>query len=140
MIFAAASISVSMGMTNSDRDAINASVVYALEKTGSFSYVKAGVDSHNNLTIWTTSKSTDQNSTIAGIGYLIGVYLGAAKSNTELSDLNIMNGTIENVVDTMYCKRSWIDEVKVDSAGNMSDNDLAILVLRVLGTLQPTSK
>lgn len=127
-------------MTNSDKDALNASVVLALEKTGNFSYIQAGVDSNNNLTIWSTSKSTDQNSTITNLGYIIGVYLGAAKSYSDLSDLNIMIGTKENVVETMYCKRSWIDEVKIDSAGNMNDNDLAALVLKVLGTLQVKSQ
>ncbi len=139
-ILAAASISVSMGMTNSDKDALNASVVLALEKTGNFSYIMAGVDSNNNLTIWSTSKSTDQNSTITNLGYIIGVYLGAAKSYSDLSDLNIMIGTKENVVETMYCKRSWVDEVKIDSAGNMNDNDLAALVLKVLSTLQVKSQ
>lgn len=138
-MLALASISVSTGMTGSEKDAINASVVQALERAGVFSYVEAGVDSTNNLTIWSTSKSADENSTVTNLGYIIGVYLGAAKSSPDLSDLNIMIGTKDNVTQKMYCKRSWVDEVKVDSAGNMSDNDIAVLVLKVLGTLQAAS-
>ncbi len=134
-----ACISLTMGMISSDKDAINATVVQALEKAGVFSYVDAGVDSNNNLTIWSASKSTDQDSTVTNLGYIIGVYLEAAKSSPELSDLNIMVGTKENVTEKMYCKRPWVDEVKVDSAGNMSDNDLAALILKVLGTRQATS-
>lgn len=139
-MLAAVSISVSAAMTNSDKDAINVSVVQALEKTGDFSYIKAGVDSNNNLTIWATPKSMDQNSTISSTGYIIGVYMGAAKSYSDLSDLNIMIGTKENVIEKMYCMRSWADEVKIDSAGNMNENDIATLALKVLGTLQVTSK
>jgi len=140
VILAEAYISVSMGMTNSDKDAINSTVVQALEKTGDFSYINAGVDSSNNLTIWSTFKSIDHDSTINNVGYIIGAYLGTAKDYPDLSDLNILIDTNENVTEKMYCKRAWVDEVKVDPTGNVNDNDLAVLVLKVLDTLQMTSK
>jgi hypothetical protein len=133
---AAASILVSMGMDNSDKDAINATTVHALEKTGNFSYIKAEVDMKNNLSVWATSKSTDKNITTNDAGYIIGVYIGQAKNYPDLSDLNIQIGTKDKVVETMYCKRSWVDEVKTNSAGNMSDSDLILLTLRVLDTHQ----
>lgn len=133
------SISLSVALSDTDKAIIKLATISAMDDTGKFSYTNADIGWDNSLDIWFISKNVDQDSVIKDLEFIVGAYLGACIKYPGLSDLDLFVGTKENTEVKMYCERSWVDEVDVDSEGNMDTTSAGLLVLRVLGTIVKTS-
>jgi hypothetical protein len=123
-----------MSMSDADKGAIELTTIIALNETGDFNYVNSDVDDENNLTIWYVPKESDENATIKTLGVIIGIYLGAIESNPDISDMYIFMGTEGDEKGSLYCLRSW-----VPNNGNLADDQIAGLVLKIFGTFEDLS-
>lgn len=119
-----------MGLSDSDKAAIKLTISTALNSTGYFNYVASEVDDENNLEIWYVPKNTDSNATASALGMVIGSYLGAIGSNPDISDAYIFIGMQDDEKGSYQCLRSWIPN------GKMTDEEIAALLLKVLGTFK----
>ncbi|MCK9441123.1 MAG: hypothetical protein M0Q13_06860 [Methanothrix sp.] len=122
-----------MALSDSDKAVIKLTVSTALNGSGNFNYVKSEIDDENNLEIWYVPKNTDSNATVSALGLVIGSYLGATGSYPDISDAYIFIGTQEDEKGSFSCLRSWI------SNGEMTDEELTTLVLKVLETFKDLS-
>lgn len=119
-----------MALSDSDKSAIRLAISTALNNSGNFDYIASEVDDDNNLEIWYVPKNTDSNATANALGLVIGSYLGAIESNPDISDAYIFVGTQDDEKGSYNCLRSWIP------AGEMTDEEIAALMLKVLGTFK----
>jgi hypothetical protein len=123
-----------MSMSNEDKEAIKLTTIMALNGTGDFNYINSDVDDENNLTIWYVPKQLNENATIKTLGVIIGVYLGVIQSNPDISNAQIFVGTEGDELGSLYCLRSWIP-----NNGNLTDDQIANLVLKIFGTFKDLS-
>lgn len=135
-IAVSASAIPSSGLSDLDKSVLKLTAIMVLDDTGNFNYVNADVGWDDSLNIWFISKRTDQESLLIDLASIVGVYWGACKNHPNLSNLNLYVGTEDNVAGSLYCERSWLNQVRTDSEGNMDDTDAGILVLKVLGTFE----
>jgi len=119
-----------MALSDSDKSAIKLTISTALNNSGNFDYVASEVDDENNLEIWYVPKNTDSNATVNALGLVIGSYLGAIGSNPDISDAYIFIGMQDDEKGSYQCLRSWIPN------GKMTDEEIAALMLKVLGTFK----
>jgi hypothetical protein len=117
-------------MSDSDKAAIKLTISTALNSSGNFDYVASEVDDDNNLEIWYVPKNTDSNATVNALGLVIGSYLGAIEANPDMSDAYIFIGMQDDEKGSYHCLRSWIP------TGDMTDEEIASLMLKVLGTFK----
>lgn len=122
-----------MALSDSDKAVITLTVSSSLNSSGNFSYVKSEIDDENNLEIWYVPKDMDSNSTVTAIGIVIGSYLGLTESYPDISDAYIFIGTQDDEKGSFSCLRSWIPN------GEMTDEELTALVLKVFGTFKDLS-
>ncbi|MHC1688017.1 MAG: hypothetical protein AB9879_09960 [Methanothrix sp.] len=127
-----------MALSDTDKAVIKLTTYSVLDDTNEFNYVSADLGRDNSLSVWYIPKKTDQESTMLDLAYIIGAYWGVCKNHPDISDLNLFIGTKDSVAGTLYCKRSWINEIKTNSAGAMETTSAGLLVLQVLGTFQKT--
>ena len=119
-----------MALSDSDKSAIKLTISTALNNSGNFDYVASEVDDENNLEIWYVPKNTDSNATVNALGLVIGSYLGAIGSNPDISDAYIFIGMQDDEKGSYQCLRSWIPN------GKMTDEEIAALMLEILGTFK----
>lgn len=119
-----------MSMSDSDKAAIKFTISTALNNSGNFDYVVSEVDDENNLEIWYVPKNTDSNATVNALGLVIGSYLGAIEVSPDIADAYIFVGMQDDEKGSYNCLRSWIPN------GKMTDEEIAALMLKVLGTFK----
>lgn len=119
-----------MALSDSDKAAIKLTISTALNNSGNFNYVASEVDDEKNLEIWYVPKNTDSNATASALGLVIGSYLGAIGANPDISDAYIFIGMQDDEKGSYHCQRSWI------TTGEMTDEEIAALILNVLGTFK----
>lgn len=119
-----------MSMSDSDKAAIKLTISTALNNSGNFDYVVSEVDDENNLEIWYVPKNTDSNATVNALGLVIGSYLGAIEVSPDIADAYIFIGMQDDEKGSYNCLRSWIPN------GKMTDEEIAALMLKVLGTFK----
>jgi|WetSurMetagenome_2_1015567.scaffolds.fasta_scaffold24495_2 hypothetical protein len=117
-------------LSDSDKAAIKLTISTALNNSGNFNYIASEVDDDNNLEIWYVPKNTDSNATASALGLVIGSYLGAIEANPDMSDAYIFIGMQDDEKGSYHCLRSWIPN------GKMTDEEIASLMLKVLGTFK----
>jgi hypothetical protein len=65
-----------------------------------------------------------------------GAYILAVNKYPEITDLHlIIAGDNWEPVGTLYCQRNWVDQVRTNPDGSYNENDLASLVIKMLGTM-----
>ena len=120
----------SAALSDSDKASIKLTISTALNDSGNFNYVASEVDDDNNLEIWYVPKNTDSNATASALGLVIGSYLGAIGSNPDISDAYIFIGMQNDEKGSYHCLRSWVP------SGKMTDEEIAALMLKILGTFR----
>ena len=134
-----ASILFASAFSNDEKTIIETMVTGMLMKADTISYGLAEIDNGTRLNVWYVPRSIDQDTILASTGYVLGQYLVLCNIYPDLSDMKLMVGTKDNVIGEMYCKKTWLNEVRKDSERSYNSSDLSLIGLRVIETFNKTS-
>lgn len=126
-------------LNDNEETVIEATGTNLLMNANSITYGLVEVNYDNTMDMWFIPKSTDQDVLLDSVGNAVGLYVGACNMYPELSDLNLMVGTKDNIAGKRYCKRDWADEVSKNTDGSYDQYSMGVVGLKVLGTFKKTS-
>jgi len=129
----------STALTNDEETLLESKATTMLNQEDSISYGLVEVNSNNTMSIWYIPNGSDENTLIKSTATAVGLYIGAAKMFPEMSDLNLMVGTKDNVVGKMYCERAWVDMVGENTDGSYSQDDIGMVGMKVFITYKQTN-
>jgi hypothetical protein len=137
LILAGVLIIPSAALTDNEETLIESKGTTVLNQADSITYGLVEIDSDNSMNIWYIPKNADEDTVIKSTATAVGIYIATAKMYPEMSNLNLMVGTKDNVVAKMYCERAWVDQVRAD--GPYAQDDIGLVGLKVFGTLKQTA-